>query len=218
MYLIDTSDGTLVAVDRDYSTLEASWRPPDGRQLMFIGGAWPYYGLRLVTVDTLDTGKRPEIARIPINGGTPIRPQEQETLRPIGWTPDGTRFVYQFAHDDLQAILTHVLDIETGTEILLRVSAGRISNWGDRIVGFDGRGRDLQLCVAQMTGGPCVPIGTPYQSPHPDHNAGLQWSPDDHYILVQRMGIDALILDPDGRSIEQPAWLEDGGQSWQRTR
>ena len=62
-----------------------------------------------------------------------------------------------------------------------------------------------------------IPPTVHFQSPNPEHGAGLQWSPDDRLILVQGQGIDALILDPEGRKIEQPSWLEAGGESWQRT-
>jgi hypothetical protein len=167
-------------------------------------------------MDGRSAGTSPEVTRIAPNRGVALTLEEHESLRPIGWTPDGRRFAYQLWHEALQATVTHVLDIGTGDEVQLRVANGRISNGGDRIVGFDGRGRDRQLCVAKLTGGPCVPIGSP--SPNPEHGAGLQWSPDDRFILVQGQGINALILDPEGRKIEQPSWLEAGGESWQRIR
>jgi Tol biopolymer transport system component len=46
LYLMDSRDGTLTTVN-DYSVLDPMWRPPDGRQLMVIGGGWPNYDLRL---------------------------------------------------------------------------------------------------------------------------------------------------------------------------
>ena len=71
--------------------------------------------------------------------------------------------------------------------------------------------------MADLSGGPCVRIGTPSQAYDGTHAAGAQWSPDDEWIIVRRAsGTNSVLVDPDGQNAEQPAWIADGGESIQR--
>ena len=166
IFVIDAFDGRVSPVDADYLAMEVHWRPPHGRQLMLVSGPWNRPELSLVSLDD------DHVVTIPPTAGDP------SSLRPVGWTPDGSSFAYQVWHPELEAHVTHLRDIETGQETLLRVAFGHISNDGTRIVGFDGKAGDNQLCVARTSGGPCVPIGGSLGF-DPEHGAGLQWSPDD---------------------------------------
>ena len=51
-----------------------------------------------------------------------------------------------------------------------------------------------------------------------EHNAGLQWSPDDRWIVVypQDENIGWVLLDPEGGPPITPVWSERGVESWQR--
>jgi hypothetical protein len=75
------------------------------------------------------------------------------------------------------------------------------------------------MCVVELSGGPCVPIGLSSQAFGPSHAAGVQWSPDDEWILTRPPGGDgstAFLVDPDGAALEQPSWITNGAVSWQR--
>jgi dipeptidyl aminopeptidase/acylaminoacyl peptidase len=204
LYVMDTTDGTVITIDSGYDEGEANWRPPDGRELMFVGGRYPDQSLILYALDT------DEVTEFEVADG------ERGSLRPTGWMLDGRRFAYEIQHPQLGVNATHVLDLETLNEVTLRVARGRISNSGDRIVGFDGKGDDYQLCVVYLPDGPCAPIGGPNDGPDPYNRAGLQWSPDDQYILVRKEDRPMRAYDPEGRVIAQPSWLRYGGESIQR--
>lgn len=60
-------------------------------------------------------------------------------------------------------------------------------------------------------------IGQDFQAPDGTHAAGLQWSPNDEWIVAQLApGGPAVILDADGSTQDQPSWLADGAETWQR--
>ena len=81
LYIVDTADGQATTLAIDYVELEVYWRPPDGRELMFLGGA-EKRSLYLASVDGAD-GKE-----------LPLADGDRQSLRPSGWTPDGRRFAY----------------------------------------------------------------------------------------------------------------------------
>jgi len=196
--VIDTSNGEATELAVDYQVMEAYWRPPDGRQLMFFGGPESDPGLFVVTVDG------GSVERLPASAG-------DGGLRPLGWTPDGSRFVWT---DEVSG--THVTDAVTGADLILPVGFGRLSNDGNRIAGV--RQADGSLCVASGGGGPCVRIGGE-EIPPPDgtYHEGLRWSPDDQWLILQEASEgDVLIVDPNGASQRQPSWIADGAESWQR--
>jgi hypothetical protein len=118
---------------------------------------------------------------------------------------------------ELNQFRTHILDPATGAETIIPVAFGQLSNDGSRIVGFNGDDARSWLCVAPIDGGPCVRIGEEAQAPEASHHAGLQWAPDDKWILTRpASGGPAALLDPDGGMPAQPPWLADGAESWQR--
>jgi hypothetical protein len=65
-------------------------------------------------------------------------------------------------------------------------------------------------------GAHCAPIGGATHGPNPEHSAALQWSPNDQFILSQGVDGSTRLLDPEGKLVDQPAWLQDGGETWQR--
>ena len=162
----------------------------------------PDVGLFMVDVDD---GTVTEIAPRAAPGGR---------IRPSGWTPDGRRVVFMREHGSGR-MRTHIVDVTTGAEVTLDdVGFGHVSNDGSRMVALDAVGR---VCVANLSGGPCVRIGQPSQAYVGTHAAGAQWSPDDEWILVRDLfGGGAILVDPDGQDHDQPSWIADGAESIQR--
>jgi Tol biopolymer transport system component len=200
VYVVDAVDGSLttLAIDRQ---LEVYWRPPNGRQLMFSGADATGVGLYLVSLEH----------------GTQVRlsasSQPEAMLRPLGWTPDGHRFVWSD-----HGSVTHVTDATTGEDTVIAVAFGHVSNDGTRIAGLLGEGEDQRVCVASIDGGPCIRIGDGSTLYEGTHHEGLYWSPDDRWIIT-RPGAEgvAVILDANGVVGRQPSWIADGAESWQRT-
>jgi hypothetical protein len=117
--------------------------------------------------------------------------------------------------DGSGAFRTHVVDVTTGAEVIFDgVAYGHVSNDGSRMVALDADGLP---CVANLDGGPCVPIGQPSHAYTGSHAAGVHWSPDDEWILFRDQFNGGVILaDPDGQKPYRPAWIADGAESIQR--
>jgi Tol biopolymer transport system component len=209
IYLFDTQTGAVTILPGDYAGLQLFWRPPDGRHLLFVGETDAGLGLFVVSVD------RPAVEQLPLPAG------ETAGLRPQGWTADGQGVAYVFgaldARDTVDDDVTHVLDLTTGTATTVPAPYGQISNDGTRIAGFTGGLANPQLCVADLSGGPCRRIGDRTHAAHPTHHKGIEWSPDDRWILSKpTSGARAVLIDPITGDIERPAWLPTNGGSWQR--
>jgi hypothetical protein len=210
IYLVDAIDGRVTILPVDYWSLEVLWRPPDGRELLFIGGnsgrnAFFRYSLADRTVT--------EVA-----GTSVVAPSadSEAAIRPIGWTPDGARFAFHRVTPTLRGSETVVIDIRTGSEVVLPLGFGRISNDGRRIVGFDTDGQRDWLCVAPTTGGACIEIQGDASTADGGGFASLQWAPDDQWIRAETELGPVALLDPNGGPMLQPEWGSDGGASWQR--
>jgi Tol biopolymer transport system component len=197
--IIDTSNGEATELAVDYQVMEAYWRPPDGRQLMFFGGPESDPGLFVVA---LEDGT---VERLPTSG-------DGTNLRPLGWTPDGSHFVR--GGDGLETLLT---DAVTGVDTILPVGFGQLSQDGTRMAGLGGDGFGEWLCIASVGGGPCVRAGGGIPPPDGGYHEGLHWSPDDEWIVLRPSAQgDAIIVDPDGEDRRQPSWIADGAETWQR--
>jgi dipeptidyl aminopeptidase/acylaminoacyl peptidase len=202
MSLIDTSTGEVRELDTPDIDVEMYWRPPDGRQLMYVRAIGD--DRQLVLVDVLDA----EVKTAPL--GKP-----ELGLRPGGWTPDGERFVVH--HWPGEVPYTSLLDPETGQEERLEIAFGRMSNDGMRMVGYGDFFRDPFLCVMSLPDGECVPIAEGDLLPDWEHTAGLHWSPDDRWIVVYPQDDRGwVLLDPETGTPIEPAWSDRGVESWQR--
>jgi WD40-like Beta Propeller Repeat len=210
LFLVDTDNGQVTMLpisDRAY--LEASWRPPSGHEILYLGG--PLNAPRLQLFSMEDASVRP----------IPLTPREGEELRPMGWSADGRQLVVHHVASDGQRFVTSLVDVDTGEVVDYDVAFGHLSHDGTRIVGLagvnGGDGLDA-LCVVDVGGDDaCHPVGVGLAPPEGTGGEGIQWSPDDRWIVSQPNGGGrAVLIDPTGESPEQPAWINRGAESWQR--
>ena len=205
IFLVDSADGSLTKIGAGYTGLEFFWRPPDGRQLLFSGRGADGPALLLYTLD----GR--EVQELPVA----LAPGQQD-VRPIGWTADGARYGYQLETGLPDRLATRVVEVETGAHVDVPVAFGHFSNDGTRIAGLDAEAQG-HPCVAPLARGDCRRIGTIGTAPYDTTWAALYWSPDDRWIVTRPQGSSAAhLLDPDGTVVDQPGWLAEGAESWQR--
>ncbi len=207
--LVDATDGHTSTLPVRHDGLEPFWRPPDGRQLIFISDSSDG-GVYTLTLYTLGAREWRDI-QLSVGQGYEVRP--------MGWTPDGSRFVVHRWSDTLQDLGTSLVDPATGTSFDLDVEYGHVSNAGDRVVGLQHERMGASTCVISITGGRCVPIGRPEDRPSGPHAESVQWSPDDRYVVIEPESGDApLLLDPvTGGTAPGTGWVDLGAESWQRT-
>ncbi|HEX7345881.1 MAG TPA: hypothetical protein VF253_03770 [Candidatus Limnocylindrales bacterium] len=205
--VVDAEAGRVTRLEVGYLDLDVYWRPGDRRELLFHGVTRDG-GRGLVVVDIDD----PAAARLLVPEPT------EESLRPNGWTPDGRRLVYTSVGEPYAetgaGLRLHVLDITTGSHVVIEAGHGHVSNDGSRILALNAEGP----CVVSIEGGHCDLIARSSRAYEGGFASGVHWAPDDAWILVRdpaRPG-RAFLLDPSGDSQESPAWPESGGESWQR--
>ena len=202
LLLVDTAGGGVrpLATSTPFVAIETYWRPPDGRQLLFMGSTGSRFGLFLASPET------GAVEQVPV-------PENLNHLRPLGWTPDGRRLAYQI-DDVVQGAGTRILDLETGTEKLLPVLFGHLSNDGTRVVGIL---NFAELCVMSIDGGPCKVLGDPRHLPDGSGSQFISWSPDDLSIVaVASDDSTPFLLRVDSGREEAAPWQSLGGASWQR--
>jgi dipeptidyl aminopeptidase/acylaminoacyl peptidase len=211
---IDSSTGDVRVLDVGMSAEEVSWRPPDGRGLVFLGESATGMGLYLVAPD----GSSP----------TEIVHADSDTgLLPNGWSPDGRRLAFHRLEQiapGMSVYRIHVLDLDTRAEVVIASSGGDRNNagfgkWspdGSRIVFLDG-GDDCNcnwLSVAPSSGGPGTKITGEYPAPY---GIGYAWSPDGTTVYTEPVsGGGISLLDPTSGTATRPPWVADGLSSWQR--
>lgn len=204
-YLVDTTTGEVQDLDTPGVDVEPYWRPPDGRQLMYIRDT---FGRKRPFLVSVRDGKAREM----------VVEDPGVALRPGGWTPDGKYFVLH-RDDESSGAWTELLDPETGRTSRRDVGFGRVSNDGMQLVGhrlFPGDSEPA-LCVMPLSGGSCVRIADPRFTPDFEHTAGMHWSPDDHWIVVYPQDESGwVLLDPEGGPPITPVWSEHGLETWQR--
>lgn len=198
MSLVDTSTGEVRELDTPDIDVEMYWRPPGGRQLIYVRAVGD--DRQLVLVDGLDAAMEAE----PLG-------EPEFAMRPGGWSPDGERFVVH--HLGLEDPYTSLLDPETGEREPLQIAFGRLSNDGTRMVGYRDFFGDPFLCVMTLPDGDCDRIADGELLPDWEQTSGLTWSPDDRWIAVYTQDGRWVLLDPEGGTPVRPAW---GVESWQR--
>jgi Tol biopolymer transport system component len=203
--VVDAATGAMTRLDLPYAFLDVYWRPPGGRQLLFLGGSNPDApDVSLYVADLDHPGNLQKVAGLQPGSNT---------LRPNGWADDGRKVVYTAGTFDYP-LRTHVYDLATGNEVIIEAAFAHVSNDGKRIVALDDLARP---CVASIEGGACGPIAGATQGYNGGHAAAVLWSPDDEWIISRGPDDEgAFLLDPDGQITDQPSWIDDGAISWQR--
>ena len=205
--IIDTSDGSVRTLDVGVPAEEVSWRPPDGRELMFLGRDSPNFGLFLVARDGSD------LREIDLPDG------DRTWIFPVGWLPTGERIAYHRLEPGSTTLRIHIADLDGGHEVViagdpLNAGFGHLSNDGTKVVFLDGGDTVNWLSVASTSGGPSRRLTA--DSPTP-YGLGYEWSPDDTRIITSpSSGGTASLLDPNGGPTETPPWVAEGWGSWQR--
>ena len=197
--IFDTGDGNVRRLDVVNADGDIHWRPPDGRQVMFLEGPESARRLSLVSLD--DGSVEP----LPLPDGV------TEISRGSGWSPDGNRFTFYGSIAGQSGM--HTVDLASGEHTFAPVGYGQLSNDGSRIVGLNGDDTKTWLCVASIAGGPCDRI-TPIFGDAWGTN--YRWSPDDQWIITTRSDGNVFAFDSDGTTQSQPSWMAEGGESWQR--
>jgi Tol biopolymer transport system component len=205
--VVDAKDGDVTRLEVGYTDLDVYWRPGDGHEILFHGITRDG-GRGLVVVDVDD----------PADARLLVPESNDETLRPNGWTPDGQRLIYTSVDEPYAetgaGLRLHVLDITTGSHVVIEAGHGHVSNDGSRILALNAEGP----CVVSIEGGHCDLIAPSSRAYEGGFASGVHWAPDDAWILVRDPAQPgrAFLLDPSGDSQESPAWPESGGESWQR--
>ena len=201
-YFVDAFTGRASRLPLTNPVLDPVWRPPDGRELMYLSDG-PEPGLWLYSLDD-DSQKK-------------IVAQSGEDLRPRGWSPDGKRFVYTTTTETDPWFTTDIVDVASGEKVHFDAGPGRLSNDGTRVVAYRLINEAFFLCVADAAGGPCFTFGGPRAEPDPTHGDALNWSPDDQWVITDpgRAGSEVVLVDPAGIK-DDVVLAADGAGSWQR--
>jgi len=202
IFMVNATNGQIRLLPVEYTEFEVFWRPGVDRQLLYAGRSGSRAGLFLVSL--ADGSVRP----LPTSGNDP------NSLRPLGWTSDGTRFVYQGAAGSPDRAVS--VDLATGRETPLDVFRAQVSNDGRWLVGAAMGRKSASMCIVPIDGGACNPLGEDDQLPDFGTSAMLQWAPDDRWIVTYSPGSRAAwLVSRDGQA-DDVSIRADGPASWQR--
>jgi dipeptidyl aminopeptidase/acylaminoacyl peptidase len=220
---IANSDGTgLRTLDVSFggcvfaNGCEPSFRPPDGAEIVLVGGA----NSRLYVVDATDS--RVRILAVAPEGGGVIAPR---------WSPDGALIAYgRWQSARALTIQTHIVAADGTGDRVLEAPPGAMwngrpvwSNDGTRLAIVRGYGpgheRDVLAVVSAPAGGRGIETA-PSVFDQPIDIPPIEWAPDDTSILLtpftagrpdHQVFVDALT----GRASRTP-WATDSRPAWQR--
>ena len=195
---MESTTGKVRDLNTSNVDVEPYWRPPDGRQLMYLEGIGDRKRLFLVDVEATDEEALPVSA-------------PENNLRPGGWTPTGSRFVvHHFEGED--GPWTSLFDPETGADERLDLAFGRVSNDGTRIVGYRNFRDDPVLCVMTLPDGACDEIAEgdvlPRLGAHSRPPVVARRSMDRRVPAGQRHGLGS--PQPRGRTADHAGLVEAG--------
>jgi Tol biopolymer transport system component len=214
------TDGTGVReLDVGMAATELSFRPPDGREILFTGIAPARKGLFAVDVAT---GKVRDIKLIAA---------EFDMAGP-SWSPDGSRIAYWMwgGPGDGQTAKTHVVAADGTGDQELPSPSGAVwnahatwSNSGTRLFiargytdGFD----DVRGAIVPADGSSVGVEIAPAGSVETVCCAAWMWSPDDSKIFGRPAAVaihpNALILDAAGGPVRSVPWVSSSDPTWQR--
>jgi hypothetical protein len=220
LWLAKTDGSGARRIDVGMSVYEASYRPPKGTEIIFVGGSVMDVGTGIYAVDVATGSLR-----------TLVEPSAELGVGWLGVAPDGSRVAYDVSTIDptRNTYQVHVSDIDGSGTLILPMPEGATfqdaaawSNDGTRLVivrGYATRNQDMTLAVLPADGsavgiesdrgltGCCDTI--------------LEWAPDDTSILVSPTDMfglfqPQLLLDPVTGATRPAPWAATGNPAWQR--
>ena len=220
---VANSDGSGVRrLDVGLAAYEPSFRPPDGREIVFVGVDGRSTGIYAVDVATNDVR-------------TIVEPSEIYGVAGLNWSPDGSQVVYWRWGGALGGInaRTHIIRADGTDDRELPLPDAAVwnagsewSNDGTRLAilrgytdGFD----DVRLVVSPTDGsspGREIPFAGMLTA---ECCAAFEWSPDDTSLLVTPAGpggapLPQVIIDLIGGSSRPAPWGSTSDPTWQRLR
>jgi hypothetical protein len=219
IHLLNTA-GTAPPVHLDLgvsSVAWLNWRPPIGRELLYIDAKAGDFRLYGVAPDGTARRLIKDLGALNGNSVSNLEPS---------LSPDGRFLVY--AVGDQDPFRNHLVDLDTGADRRLQLGPagghelhGLFSPDGTKLLFHDADGitPQIQVMLAPVDGStPAIPIGPPY--PIVDGNANLNqsFSPDGRTIVIIE-GRDKLVRVVDattGGIGRELSWLADDLPGWQR--
>lgn len=204
-------------LDVGRAATEPSYRPPDGRELLFVGRSQSENGIFAVD---LVTSKVRAIAWV----------QPPRDLAGASWSPDGSRIAYwswSNAIDGLTA-KSHIVLADGSGDRLVPSPPGAVwnahatwSNDGTRLFvvhGFDAKFGDVRGYILPADGSTAGIEVAPAGFAETECCAAWIWSPDDTRILGRPgpEGAQQVIIDVEKRTARIAPWTAAGDPAWQR--
>lgn len=215
---IAQADGSSVReLDVGRTATEPSFRPPDGRELLFVGHSRSERGIYALDLSTF------AVRRI-------VRVASPRDLAGASWSPDGSRIAYwrwSNMADGMSAESRIVLADGSGDR-RIPSPPGAVwnahatwSNDGTRLFvvhGFDAAFGDVRGYVVPADGSSAGVEVAPDGFAERDCCAAWIWSPDDTRILGRPgpQGAQQVIIDVEKRTARLAPWTAGSDPAWQR--
>jgi Tol biopolymer transport system component len=220
LWLANADGSGARRIDVGMSVYEASYRPPNGSEIIFVGGSAMAAGTGIYAVDVATRMVR-----------TIVEPSAELGVGWIRVAPDGSRVAYDVSTIDptRNTYQVHVSLIDgSGTRILPKPQGATFQNapaWsndGTRLVivrGYASWNQELTLAVLPADGSA---VGI-------ESDRGLtgccdtitEWAPDDTLILISPTNLSGqftpqLLLDPFTGATRPAPWAATSNPAWQR--
>jgi hypothetical protein len=220
MSIARADGGGVAQIDVPMAAERASFRPPDGAEILFLSPGLQGHGIYVV-----DRA-----------GGAPraiVKPVFGMDLTGAAWSPDGTHILYWSWDNQTaegQTARTHVISSDGTGDVELPGPPDAVwnavaawSNDGTRIFlvrGYTGDNEDVRPVVLPADGGsPGVEIPFPGSAEQECCSSWI-WSPDDSKIFGRPGGVDGasrqVILDPVAGTSSDAPWDSMSDPTWQR--
>jgi Tol biopolymer transport system component len=194
--LIASTDGSGALELLARPTTNASWRPPDGSEILFMDGGDPSNGFGGIHAVDTATG----VVRTIVG-------EEYGRYRSFpSWSPDGSRIAYvEFVDSPILTAQTHVMGADGSGDRTLPTPPGAMwqgpkawSNDGTRLIairGYSG-GYDQSRAVALPVDGGGFGVEIDYPTPiQRECCTAWEWAPDDSWILGTPTDASGTMLD-----------------------
>jgi Tol biopolymer transport system component len=222
---IAPSDGGKVErLDVGLQAYEPSFRPPDGRELLFVG--YPIGRDDLAGIYAVDVASG--------HVRTVVEPLSDYDLAGATWSPDGKHIAYWRWGGPVPATginaMTRVVDAEGTNDRELPVPPGTVwntgtewSNDGTRLIvarGYTGAFDDVRAAIVPADGGSSGDELNLDGTINTGCCASWEWAPDDQKILLTPMtgggALSQLLIDIETGEATPAPWDANSDPAWQR--